>query len=110
MSWAEKLTPAERRQLVSWARRAVHGLDESAAFIGVLDDRPLDAARIEFTLQLGHALLTGKPIVLPVPHGVTLPPKLEAMADRIVRYDPQHLPSLAAGLAQALAELGINRQ
>ena len=106
----QPLTAAEKRQLVAWGRRAVHGLDESAVFVGVLGGGPLDAGRIEFTLQLGHALLTGKTIILPVPHGVEIPAKLAAAADRIVRYDSQNPETLQSALAQALAEMGINKQ
>jgi len=109
MSWAETLTPAERKQLVAWARSAVHGVDQSAVFVGVLDGSPLDVGRIEFTLQLGHALLNKKPIVLTVPHGVDLPPKLVAVADCVVRYDPSRLESISEALTQALSEMGINR-
>jgi hypothetical protein len=96
-------------QLVQWAERALHGLDESEVFVGVLDEQPLDQGRIEFTLQLGHALLTDKPIVLPVPIGVQIPEKLRAVADQIVYYDPANLDSLQAALAQALTELGFKK-
>lgn len=110
MSWQEKLSKAERQQLVTWARRAVYGLNNSAVFCGLLGNGPLDAARIEFTLQLGHALLNDKLIVLPVPIGFEVPPKLAAVADRIVRYDPSNLETLQVAVTQALTELGINTQ
>jgi hypothetical protein len=34
----KNLTEQEMRELEGWARRAVHGLDESAAFVGICDD------------------------------------------------------------------------
>lgn len=105
-----RLSAKERDDMVRWARGAVHGLDESAIFVGIFDDRPMDATRIEFTLQIGHALLTEKPIVLTVPHGMRIPPKLEAVADRIVRYDPDDMETIQRGLVQALTELGVNKQ
>lgn len=105
-----KLSSKERRELVAWAKGALHGLDQSAAFVGVLDNHPLDATRIEFTLQLGHALLNEKPIILTVPHGVALPAKLEAVADAVVRYNPDDLASMQPGLLEAFTRLGINRQ
>lgn len=106
----EPATAAERKQLIEWAKRAMHGLDESHVFIGILDNRPLNAARVAFTLQLGHCVLEDKLIILPVPHGVELPKKLAAVADEIVRYNPGDLESLQRGLEKALRELGVNKQ
>jgi len=97
------------RQLLAWAKRATKGLDESATFMGILDDRPLDAGRIEFTLQVGHCLLVGKPIILAVPHGVELPPKLEAAAEAIVPYHLGNPESLQHEMTKVLTELGIKQ-
>ena len=105
-----KLSAKERRQLKAWTTRALHGLDESSVFIGILDDSPMNVTRIEFTLQLGHSVLNEKLIVIPVPHGVEVPRKLAAVADRIVRYDPQDLATLQGEITKALTELGINKQ
>jgi hypothetical protein len=105
-----KLTNKERREVKDWARRAVHGVDESAIYLGILDEGPLDEARIEFTLQLGHALLTDKPIILTVPYGVVLPVKLAAIADKVVRFDPANKESMVPGLTAALTELGAVKQ
>jgi hypothetical protein len=104
------LTKKQKRELEAWARRAVHGVDESAIYLALLDDSPLDTARIEFTLQLGHALLTDKPIIVTVPHGVVLPAKLAAVADRVVRFDPANKESMVPGLTAAFTELGVNKQ
>jgi hypothetical protein len=97
------------RELKKWAKRAVHGLDESALFAGVLNS-PTGDERWEFALQLGHCLLTEKPIVLAAPHGAHVPERLAAAADRVVRYDPNNLESLQVAMTQALTELGINSQ
>ena len=72
-------------RLMAIAQRAMHGLDESAVFVGVLGDKPLNATRIEFLIQLAHCILMNKTIIVPAPHGYPIPPKLEAIADRIVR-------------------------
>jgi hypothetical protein len=110
MSLEDRLSKAERKQLVAWAKKALHPLDESSSMIGVLDGRALDVGRIEFTLQVGHCLLTGKPLILTVPHGFEIPPKLAAAAERIVRYDPNDPPSLQHALTPVLTELGANKQ
>ena len=105
-----ELDAKQKREMVRWAKRALHGLDESTVFVGILDDHPLDAARIEFTLQLGHSLLTDKMIIIPAPFGVEIPAKLAKVADRIVRYDPARVESLQDAMTVALTELGVNRQ
>lgn len=99
---------ARDRELLKFARAALHGLDQSASFVGILDgsDR-ITPAVVAFTLQLGRAILTNKPIVITLPHGVPVPPKLERIADRIVRYNPDDPETLARGVAHALRELGI---
>jgi hypothetical protein len=102
--------PKGSKDLVTWARRALYGLDNSACFVGVMDDRPMNTARVEFTLQLGHAVLMNKPIIIPVPFGVEIPSKLAAVADRVVRYDPEDLETLKANLTVIFTEMGINPQ
>jgi hypothetical protein len=105
----KRFTNSEDRQLVKFAEAALRGLDDSACFVGVLNSDELTPARIEFTLQIGHALLTGKPIILTVPQDAHINDKLRAAADRIVVYNPDDPSSLQYGLAQALTELGIKK-
>lgn len=104
------LTDEESKELTAWARRAVHGLDESEAYIGILNDQPLNTARIEFMLQFAHALLLEKPIVLCVPIGTRIPDKMRMIADHVIEYSLSDLSSLHSGLAQTLTEMGINKQ
>jgi hypothetical protein len=105
-----KLTRKEREEFERWGRAALHGLDQSQVFVGILDHGPRDAARLEFMLQLASAILDNKSIVISVPFGVEMPPKLQAVADRIVRYNADDPATLPPNLAMALTELGINRQ
>lgn len=105
------LTAKEQRRLVSFAKRALHGLDDSGAFVSVAASGDTwDCARIEWLLQIAHCMVTNKPIVVTCPRGHALPPKLAAVADRIVYYDPADLETMKIGLTQALTEIGINRQ
>ena len=102
------MTDAEKEQLVEWAKRAVGALSQSQVFIGILDDRTdMTAARAMFTMQVGHCVLTNKPIIIPVPYGVEMPPKLAAVADRIVRYHLDDPKSLYNALAPVLVEMGL---
>ena len=110
MNIESKLSPDEAAQMLEWGERALKGMDSSHVFMGILDGEPLSVARLEFTLHIGHCLLTDKPMILAVPSGVVLPQKLEAVADKVVRYNPDDLPSLQAGIAQALTEMGVKKQ
>ena len=98
------------RELVAWAKRTIHGLDTSEIFVGILNDGDLSAARVEFYLHVGYSLIMGKQILFAVPIGTVLDPKLEAVADRLIWYDPENLASLEAATVQALTELGVNPQ
>lgn len=105
----EKTTKKKfKSKLVRYAKQALHGLDESHVFVGVLDGRTLDDTRIAFMIQLAHCILMNKTIIIPVPFGIDLPPKLAQVADRVVRYDPERLESLQENLAAALSEMGVN--
>lgn len=98
-------------KLVAWGRANVRRLNDSRVFCGILNGGELDRERLEFTLHIGHALLTGKPIILAIPFDApTLPAKLTAVADKIVRYDPGNLESLRAGVARVLTELDVATQ
>jgi hypothetical protein len=103
---AERLSAKERKQLLDWAGRALKGLDESHVLIGIMDGKPLDVARVEFLIQLGHAVLNDKTLVFPVPHGMKVPKKLEAVADAIIRYNPKDLHTLELGLEKWFTESG----
>jgi hypothetical protein len=105
-SLAESLSAKQRREMLEWAGRALKGLDASHVFLGILDGKPLDVARVEFLIQLGHAILNDKTLVFPVPHGMEVPKKLEAVADAIIRYNPDDLQTLELGLEKWFTESG----
>jgi hypothetical protein len=105
-SLAENLSAKQRRELLDWAGRALKGLDESHVFVGILDNKSLSVARVEFLIQVGHAIMNDKTLVFPVPHGVELPKKLEAVADAIIRYNPDDLQTLELGLEKWFTESG----
>jgi hypothetical protein len=52
---------------------------------------------VEFALQIGASVLLEKPLLVVLPEGRVMPPKLERIADRIITVDllsergPQHI-------------------
>jgi hypothetical protein len=104
-----KLNKHERKQLVDWARRGLKGVKESACFVAVCNEGPLDQAIIEFYLQVGAAVALDKPFIATVPHGQPIPRKLALIADKIIYYNPEDPETLARGIAEAMNELGIKK-
>lgn len=106
-----KFNKHERKQLLKWAGDGLRGVRESAAFVALWDDQgPLSETRVEFYLQVGAAVVMGKPFVLTVPHGQTIPDKMRKIADRIVYYNPADPESIKHGLAKAMNEIGLATQ
>lgn len=100
------LTKKEKEQLLALAKRALHGLPESTIFMGIFSG-PNEGRveRIEFLMQLGYAILHNKTIIIPAPYDTEVPAKLVAVADRIVRYNPEDPMTLEPALTQALTEV-----
>ena len=101
---------ATDRKLLDFARRALRGLTDSQVFVGMYGDGPMTATRAAFLMQLGYSILYDKVIVIPVALGVTLPAKLEAVADAVVRYNPHDPATLQHGVTQVLTEMGAKLQ
>lgn len=62
-------------------------LRASGAFISRYDADMQGNYNVQACLELGAMILMGKPLVLVVEPGATLPPKLTLIADRIIEAD-----------------------
>jgi hypothetical protein len=60
-----------------------------------------------YALQLGAAILLDKPLVIIAPEGVTVPPKLRAVADAIQFYVEGDMPSMEQATRRALEAIGV---
>ena len=89
MSWVDELTPSERDD---WDRFVAHHREhtlksmEGSAFVCQLVPGP-DGFDIKFAVELGMAILLGKPILAVVMPGMKPPGKLALVADGIVYAD-----------------------
>ena len=65
---------------------------------------------IDFALQIGSCILLEKPLILLVDPSRTIPPKLRAIADRIIEANLDDVtmdaPEIQRQLRQAMADLG----
>lgn len=99
----------ELKPFVAAATDCLTQLTGSACGLMVYDGRPDDKAPtfdwLMFMMQVGHFCLHAeKPLIFTVPHGVVVPPRLALIADAIVRYDPNDLASMEAGLKKAMED------
>jgi hypothetical protein len=83
--------------------RSIEGIDSSAMFLQLynknLADEPLAL------MQLGYALMIGKPIGVLVKKGEEVPEKLRAAADLVEEFDPEDPQSLTAATKKLLSIL-----
>lgn len=59
---------------------------------------------IDFALQIGASILLGKPLILLVDRGRTVPPKLLAIADRIIEVDMDETTMDSADIQRQLQQ------
>lgn len=108
--WPKPPTPdPEMRPFVSAATDCLKQLTGSASGLLVYDGRPdANAPSLDwlmFLMQIGHFCLHAeKPLIFTVPKGVVVPPRLEKIADAIVRYDPNDVDSMRASLKKAMED------
>ena len=65
---------------------------------------------VQFALQIGAAILLEKPLILLVQRGRIIPPKLRAIADRIIETDLDHATldqgEIQKQIRQAMTDFG----
>jgi nucleoside 2-deoxyribosyltransferase len=86
VTWDENLNPAERRDWDQWVASVRAGAVQqmaSSAFVASLvpDDGEVD---IKFAVELGLAIMMGKPIVAIAVAGRPVPGKLREVADAVI--------------------------
>lgn len=91
----------DREAFLEWAEEAVGGLKTSAVMLALLDGEDT-YARMEFALQIGHCILSEKPILVVAARGTRIPEKLRTVATVIVEYDPENFEAAQPALAAAL--------
>jgi hypothetical protein len=97
----------DRRELEGWARRAMKGVKESASFLQLYRAIDDPSREPEYVLQLGAAVLPDKPIVIIAPEGLTIPPKLLAIADSVQFYVDGDATSCELAIRRALEAIGV---
>lgn len=90
--WADTM----RSQLIPEMRQSAHVL-----MIAPSTDAEFDIA---FALQVGASILLGKPLILLAHRGRTVPPKLKAIADRIIEVDLDETTMDAADIQRQLKQ------
>lgn len=79
----------------------------SKIFLAVWDDDE-GPEQVQFATNLGMMLIYDKPILLVVPTGVAVPPKLRLVADAVIDDADMADPRTQERLAEALLALGVS--
>lgn len=105
MGWHEDLTDAERAEFRKWAdhqESVVRPAMEGSAYVMSIAPRKPDA---KFCVELGMALMLGKPLILIVTPGAVVPDRLRAVADAVIETDMADEKGTQAKIGAALARL-----
>ena len=82
--------PYKNDEFLYWAdtmrARLIPKMRDSASVLMIAPDMNT-SFDIEFALQIGASILLEKPLILLVHQGRSIPPKLRAIADRIIETD-----------------------
>lgn len=76
-------------------------LRESNVYVGICPEIP----DWKFCLELGAAIMLGKPLIVVVPQDRKLPAKLAEIADRVVRLDPESPGAAASEIGHAIQDV-----
>jgi hypothetical protein len=99
--------PDAKKWLADVEQDMLPKLEGSAFMMAVFDGK----VTAEFAVQIGAAIMLDKPIVLLALEGASISPKLEQVADAIVRGDPKLDPvkkRLTEAIQLALLKRGIS--
>lgn len=110
---AMKKNPYDDAGFRRWAdemrRRLIPKMKDSASVLMIAPNMS-EKFDIEFALQIGASILLEKPLILLVDRTRTIPPKLRAIADRIIETDLDNVTmdseAIQKQLAQAMKDFG----
>ena len=108
-----KNNPFESDDFKRWAddmrKRLIPKMAESASVLMIAPNMS-EKFDIEFALQIGASILLEKPLILLVHAGRTIPPKLLAIADKVIEADmditTMDSEKIQRQLRQAMQDLG----
>lgn len=101
--------PFDDPTVVAWAQHVIDDMvpkmKSSAVCISLVPEGDLaEKGDVKYWVELGAMICMNKPIMVVVMGDAALPPKLEAVADRIVRLPQGVSLSSSEGLAEQIAE------
>ena len=110
---AKKKDPFDSYEFQSWAadmrKRLIPKMRGSENVLMLAPDVKAEFD-ISFALQIGACILLEKPLILVVHPGRQIPPKLRAIADRVIEADLNGLPmddvKIQEQIRQAMVDLG----
>ncbi len=114
--WADKLSSAEKAEFWGWIAHqegvVLPALEDSRVVMSIAPSGKPDA---KFCVELGFALMLGKPLILLVDRDAApVPDKLRRVADEVVEVsmrskDPAVMAADGASIKAAMARLGAGK-
>lgn len=96
------------REFRRWANDALHGVKHSRTHLVLAPPSWDDSAdSIRMALQIGYSVVTGKPLMLIIPRGRSVPAKLRLVADAIEEFDPMSDADMKRATLRLLRKCGI---
>jgi hypothetical protein len=112
VKWNENLSPAERDEWDEFVRHVrtetVRGMAESAFVMSLVPDGEVD---VKFAVELGLAIMLGKPIVAVVMPGRKVPAGLRKVAEAVICADldtEEGKKRAEAQFREVFAKLGLS--
>jgi nucleoside 2-deoxyribosyltransferase len=104
--WPDKLSPEERDSwdefVAQFRADALQKIDSSAFVLSLVPREDFD---VKFALELGTAIMLGKPIIAVLAPGARIPGNLEHVVTRFIRADVDTEQGRKV-ITEALLELG----
>lgn len=100
------------KELAAWVKRTTEGITGSAAFVQLYNQKMKDDPLSDPTplIQMAAAIYMDKPVILLVPDGAEIPPKLLRVADAIEFFHPGDTSSLHQATVRALRTVGMGQE
>jgi uncharacterized LabA/DUF88 family protein len=99
--------PFQSNEFKDWTdtmrKRLIPKMRDSATVLMIAPDMSMEFD-IQFALQIGASILLEKPLILLVQSDRTIPPKLRAIADRIIETDLDEMTMDSEGIQKQLKQ------
>jgi hypothetical protein len=104
--WNEMWNSPEAQQWIKAVLEEMYPkLGSSKVSLMLLDQPEGSPGKVKFWVELGASIMLDKPIIVLAEHNQSIPSKLDKLADKVIRFDPDNLEASANDLQKAFKEV-----